>query len=189
MERAKPLRMSREAFRRWVEDQGGKRFERVAGEPVAMAPERIEHVRLKTRIWQALDRALSAKGGNCEALGDGVTVEIDDDIDYEPDVLVNCGDRLAGDTLAADNPVIVVEVLSPSTKGADTGAKLTDYFSVQSIVHYLIFRADRAVVVHHRREGEGYHTRILNGGALELTPPGIEIDLDEIFRQAGVGSK
>ena len=54
---------SRASFRRWPEEQaGGARQERVDGEPVAKAPERIIHARLKARVWQALDRPLSCRG-------------------------------------------------------------------------------------------------------------------------------
>jgi hypothetical protein len=99
VEQPKPARMNRDEFRRWVEEQGGRRFERVAGEPVAMSPERLGHVRLKYRVWQALDAALAEGGLGCEAIGDGATVEINEDVDYEPDVLVECGDRTSNDAL------------------------------------------------------------------------------------------
>ena len=122
-------RMTRDEFHRWAEGQKG-RFERIAGEPVAMSPERIQHVRLKARIWATLDRAIRDAGLNCEALADGVTIEVDDDTDYEPDAIVNCGPAMHPDATAATNPVVVVEVLSPGTQSIDTTDKLADYFRV-----------------------------------------------------------
>ncbi len=95
--------LSREEFRRWAEKQD-RRYERIAGEPVAMSPERIEHVRVKSRMWAALDCAIRAGNLPCEALGDGVTIEIDEDTDYEPDAVVNCGPPAPGDAVAATNP-------------------------------------------------------------------------------------
>ena len=69
-----------------------------------------------------------AEGGlGCEAIGDGATVEINEDVDYEPDVLVECGDRTSNDALAASSPTIVVEVLSPSTRRIDLGSKRLAY--------------------------------------------------------------
>ena len=76
-----PLRLTREEFYRWAENQPG-RFERVGGEPVAMSPKRIQHIRIKSRIWAALDRAVRDGGLDCEALADGVTIEVDEDTDY-----------------------------------------------------------------------------------------------------------
>jgi len=177
-------RLSREEFRRWAEGQK-QRYERVAGEPVAMSPERIEHARIKSRVWAALDRAIRAANLPCEALPDGITVEIDEGTDYEPDAVVNCGPPAPGDAVAAPNPVIVVEVLSPSTQSTDVADKLADYFRVASIQHYLIVRARRREVIHHSRAGTDIVTRIINLGAIRLDPPGITIELGDIYPGSG----
>ena len=177
-----PLIMDRAEYRRWSEKQPRGRHERVAGEVIAMAPERIVHVRIKMRVWQALDQAIRAAGLKYEALGDGVTVEVGDDTDYEPDAVVNCGERIEDMDVAASNPVIVVEVLSPSTQSVDTGAKLTDYFRVPSVRHYLVIRADRALVTHHcRRDDGGIETQLLSAGHVSMEPPGISIALADLY--------
>jgi Uma2 family endonuclease len=182
MENPRQHKMGRDEFRQWAEQQEGARYERVNGELVAMAPERAIHARLKARVWQALDRTLRDHAGDCEALPDGMTVEVDADTDYEPDAVVNCGPPIPDDAIAAINPVIVVEVLSPGTRGIDTGAKLDGYFRVPSIVHYLIVLTARRGVIHHRRAPDGgIDTRILSSGKIELDPPGIAIDIDEIY--------
>jgi Uma2 family endonuclease len=111
---------------------------------------------------------------------DGMTVETGDS-DYEPDVLVNCGPRLAADAVAAANPIVVVEVLSPGTASADTGAKLAGYFQVPSIAHYLIVHPTKRVVTHHRRAGTSIETRIIVGGSIDLDPPGIRIAVEEFY--------
>jgi Uma2 family endonuclease len=100
------------------------------------------------------------------------------DSDYEPDALVNCGERMADDAIAAPNPVIVVEVLSPGIKSADTGAKLEGYFKVPSIAHYLIVHPTRRSVIHHRRNGSAIETRIIVAGPIEMDPPGITITIE-----------
>jgi Uma2 family endonuclease len=179
-----PQRLSREEFRRWAEEQTG-RYERIDGEPVPMSPERAAHVRLKSRIWRILDQGIATAGLDCEALADGMTVEVDAGTDYEPDALVNCGPRVPPDAVSATNPVIVVEVLSPRTQAVDTSDKLADYFRVPSIQHYLIVSARRREVIHHRRDAEGIVSRVANLGSIRLDPPGIVIDVAEIY--AGLG--
>lgn len=172
--------MSREAFRTWARGQPG-RVERVAGVPVAMAPERRAHVRMKQRVWAGLRDGLRQSGWSCEAFVDGLTVEVGEDGDYVPDVLVDCG---AGgpDDLVARQPVIVVEILSPGSGRADTGYKLTGYFSVPSIVHYLIVDPDRPAVIHHRRCADGtIATTVLRGGRVELEPPGLTLDVGGLY--------
>ena len=177
-----PVLLSREEYRRWTEAQPRERFERVAGEVVATAAKRIGHVRTKARVWRALDRAVRAAGLPCEALADGATVEVNDDTDYEPDALINCGPPSDDDEIAVSNPVVVVEVLSPSTQSVDTGAKLADYFLVPSIQHYLIVRTSRRAVVHHRRRDDGgIETRVLTVGSITLDPPGIGFALEELY--------
>jgi Uma2 family endonuclease len=174
------LHLSREEFRMWAEGQK-QRYERISGEPVAMSPERVGHARIKIRVWAALDRAVRQANLPCEALGDGVTVEVDEDTDYEPDAVVNCGARLADDAIAATSPVIVVEVLSPSTQSIDLADKLADYFKVATIQHYLIVRARRHEVILHSRAGSEIISRVINIGSIVLDPPGITIDLADLY--------
>lgn len=163
------------------------RFEWVEGEVVAMAPERAGHALLKALVWRALFDAVRKAGVPCQTFPDGVTVQVGEHTDYEPDVVVNCGDRMSLDALAAPSPVIVVEVLSPSTASVDTTRKLPDYFSLSSIRHYLVVRPDKPLITHHVRQEDGaILTRIVVSGELRLDPPGISISIEEIYRDAGL---
>jgi Uma2 family endonuclease len=173
-------RLTREEFRRWAEHRK-ERYERIAGEPGAMSPERAQHVRIKNRIWAVLDAAIRQAGLDSEALGNGMTVEVDAETDYEPDAVVNCGPRLSPDAITAANPAIVVEVLSPSTESIDTSDKLADYFRVPSIMHYLIVRARRPEIIHHWRSGENIISRVVNVGTIRLDPPGISIAVSDVY--------
>ncbi|MBV8095442.1 MAG: Uma2 family endonuclease, partial [Acetobacteraceae bacterium] len=122
----------------------------------------------------------------CQALPDRVTVEIGEDTDYEPDAMVNCGGRLDREALAAPKPVIIAEVLWPTTASVDTGRKLADYFSLASVRHYLILRADKPdkpQIIHHERRDDGtIITRIITEGEVRFEPPGIAIQIGDIYR-------
>jgi Uma2 family endonuclease len=111
-----------------------------------------------------------------------MTVE-QEDSDFEPDAVLHCGEPLPGDAIAVPEPMVIVEVLSPSTRGVDLTRKLVAYFRLPSVRHYLVFWADRPQVVHHRRrdDGEGVETRILTEGEIRLDPPGISITLAEVY--------
>jgi Uma2 family endonuclease len=171
---------SREEFRQWCERQVSGRYERIDGRIVAMAPERGAHLRVKAAVWLALRNAIKVAGVACQALPDGATIETGE-CDYEPDAVVNCGAPMADNAIAAPNPTIVVEVLSPGTASSDTGAKLVGYFQVPSIAHYLIVHATRRVITHHRRTADGIDTRIIVAGKLVMEPPGITITLEDIY--------
>ena len=103
---------------------------------------------------------------------DGMTVRITARSAFEPDALVVCpSPRL--DAIEIPNPVIVVEVLSPSTAADDHGPKLDGYFSLPSVEHYLILDPDRRVMIHHKRGLAGaIETRVLRDGLVVLDPPG-----------------
>ena len=133
--------MTVEEFLVWAEGRPG-RYELEAGEVVMMSPERAAHAESKAECYVALREAIKQAGKPCWALPDGMTVRIAADVAYEPDALVYCGDRLPGDRLEVPNPVIVVEVLSPATGQVDKTRKLTGYFSLPSVRHYLIVDAD-----------------------------------------------
>ncbi len=80
------------------------------------------------------------------------------------------------------SPLIVVEVVSPSSERDDTDFKLVDYFSVASIRHYLIIFSDKRVVVHHQRNPAGdIATRIASDGDIALTPPGMTVSVNALL--------
>jgi Uma2 family endonuclease len=175
--------MTVDEFLAWL-DQGpdGMRYELVAGRPVAMAPERAGHARRKAQLWLALRDGIEAAGLPCEALPDGMTVKIDEHTAYEPDAVVHCEQALADDAVIVPTPIIVVEVLSPTTRARDAGAKLADYFRLSSVRHYLLVQTERRTVTHHRRGDDGdIRTRIVTAGSLQLDPPGITLELERIY--------
>jgi len=169
--------MTFDAFVAWAMEQP-RRYELLNGVPIAMAPERIGHVRVKSRVWRVLSDRLAAAALECEAFMDGVTLRVDDHTAYEPDVVVHCGPRLPDDQIVVPAPVIVVEVLSPSTMSTDAGAKLDGYFRIPTVRHYLLVKTEDRRVIHHARADDGtITTQIVAEGVIALDPPGVELDL------------
>jgi Uma2 family endonuclease len=79
-------------------------------------------------------------------------------------------------------PVVVVEVLSPSTRRIDASAKLAGYFRLPSVAHYLNVDPAEPLVVHHARgSGETILTRVVTQGTIALDPPGLGVPLAEIY--------
>jgi Uma2 family endonuclease len=175
--------MSRNAYRRWAEAQPRGRFERIDGQVVAVAPERASHADRKALAWLALRRAVAEANLPCHVYPDGMTIEAGEDGDYEPDAVVHCGGKLPGDAVVVPAPLIVVEVLSPSTRANDLTRKLVGYFQVPSIRHYLIFDADRPRVIHYRRRNgsQEFDTRILTAGEIRFDPPGMVITVEDVY--------
>lgn len=173
--------MTAKEFLTWAERQSS-RWELVDGVPVAMAPERAIHGLTVHRVANALDRAIGAAQIGCHFLPDCVLVKVDEQTTFQPDAMVYCGDRVSDDAVEVNTPVIVVEVLSPSTATKDLRDKLLGYFRVPSLHHYLIVDPDRRAVIHHRRgEGDLIETRILSDGTVQLAPPGLAIRVQDLF--------
>lgn len=178
--------MSREDYRFWAEGHPG-RFERINGQVVAMAPERVGHARIKGEVFVALRAAVAAAAVPCEVLVDGPTIEVGES-DYEPDVIVRCGSEVVSDdSLTVPDATIIVEVLSPTTRRIDVSQKLVDYFRVPSVRHYLILFADRVQAIHHRRDGERIETRVVTEGNVTLAPPGIVLSMASFYPSGGPG--
>jgi len=175
-------RMTVDQYLAWVERQPG-RYELVDGVVVAMSPEGAGHAERKAAVHAVLNAAIRRMNLPCHALPDGMTVRIDQTTAYEPDALVYCGSKLVPSAVEVPNPVLVVEVLSPSTQHVGLSAKLADYFRLPSIVHYLIVDPTRPRIVHHARMAAGGSIlpRIVTEGHILLDPPGLEIAIGDIY--------
>jgi Uma2 family endonuclease len=173
--------MDVDAFLAWADGRPG-RWELRDGEPVMMAPERARHALTKYAAQKALDDGVTRAGLPCRVFPDGMTVRIAARTAFEPDALVVCPAPADLNTMEIPNPVIVVEVLSPSTAGDDHGVKLDGYFSLPSVAHYLIVDSERRVMIHHRRAAAGaIETRVLRDGEVALDPPGFAAEVASFF--------
>jgi len=170
-------------FLDWAQSQSSGRYELVGGHIVAMAPERALHNLAKLAVVRALQDAVKKASVPCFVYGDGMTVVIDDDNSREPDALVQCGNPIERRATTADAPLIVVEVVSPSSGHTDNVDKLVEYFSVSTIRHYLIIDPELEVVIHHARNASDptIITKILRDGDVELAPPGISFGVRALF--------
>lgn len=137
-------RMTMAEFLAW-EAQQPERHEFYRGEIFAMVGGTARHNRvilnLASRIGEHLD------GTPCQVFAEGIKAGLAEGYLY-PDVMVTCGKAEAGDEQVIHDPKLVIEVLSPSTKGYDRRDKFILYRSLASLREYvLIDPADRRVEV------------------------------------------
>jgi Uma2 family endonuclease len=178
--------MTAAEFIDWAMAQPRGHYELVQGEVVAMAPERARHALVKGEVFLALKTAVKRAALPCTVFPDGMTIVIDNEHSREPDAAVQCGVAINLDSTVLEEPLIVVEITSPSSERDDTGEKLVEYFSVPSIHHYLIVNPFKKVVIHHARaQGGDITTRIASSGVIDLTPPGMAIPVAELLPEFG----
>ena len=155
--------------------------------PAEMARENVRHARTKMGAAIALREAIRGEGARYQAFVGGMLVGAGAYGAFIPDALV-CPPQ-SPDAVVIYDPLIVVEVLSPSTAPVDHGIKLEGYFSLPSVEHYLILDPDGRMLIHHARgEDELILTRILRDGALRLEPPGLDLRVEDLFGPAEEGA-
>ena len=178
-----PTRMTVDEFLAWAVRQEKGKYELFDGRVIMQQPQRWGHLDCKGRVYIALLNAIEQAKAPFFATTDGATVRIDHATAYEPDALVAPLPYPDKDALEIPNPVLVVEVLSPSSTKRDLADKLAGYFQVASIQHYLVIDPDEREIIWHRRAAGGTlePPRTLRDGSLALDPPRIELEVSQIF--------
>jgi Uma2 family endonuclease len=175
--------MTADEFLAWAEGREG-RWELHNGVPCRMPTEQLGHIDLKYVVYSVLQRAIRTAGVPCRVIGDGASVRISQHVVYGSDALIYCGPKLPPTVLETPNPVVLVELASPSTRKMDETTKLTDYFSLPSVHHYLLVDPAGPPVVHYSRQAAGPPLRyVVHEGMLTLAPPGIEVGVAELFAE------
>jgi Uma2 family endonuclease len=127
-----------------VERKAETKSEYYRGEMFAMSGASLPHALLTTRLAAMLDRRIGER--DCSVASSNLRVLVAATGLYTyPDVVVFCGQpRFADshfDTLL--NPVMIAEVLSPSTEAYDRGRKFQHCRGLESLRHYLLIAQDR----------------------------------------------
>lgn len=176
-----PKRITVDEYLIWAERHPG-RYELINGVVREMSPETSGHADAKAAAFMALRSAIKRAGLAASAKPDGMTVRISKHVSFEPDALVYLAPKVDRNNVEIQNPIIIVEVGSPSTRGYDTGFKLPHYMTLPSVEHVLLVNADEKFIVHHKRAvGGGVHSETVSEGILRLDPPGLEIPVAEFF--------
>lgn len=101
-----------------------------------------------------------------------------------PDAAVICGpsSRAAEDRLAVVNPVLLVEVTTPSTEDYDRGEKLRHYQTLQSVREVLIVsHRDQRLTLHRREEKSWTERQARAGETIQLETLGAQLTVDEVY--------
>ncbi len=176
-------RMTVAEFLRW-DDGTDTRYELIDGRPVAMAPAAPAHSIILINLGHELKSRLKPP---CYAGAEaGVERPDRDDTFYEADIVVSCT-RVEPGTKVIPNPVVVIEVLSPSTIEHDRGRKAYDYSQIELVREIVLVASEQRHVVIWRRRGQKWEVENLIGDAsLELGAVGVTIPFAAIYADSGV---
>ncbi len=145
--------MTAEEFLIWDETQTLK-HEFVRGEVFAMTGGVDRNYTVALNLALALRQHL--RGTPCRVYGSDVKLRVEAaDCFFYPDLMVTCSATDLGQRLIKREPVLVVEVLSPSTAAFDRGEKFADYRQLPSLAEYLMVDVERRRCDLHRKGADG----------------------------------
>jgi Uma2 family endonuclease len=169
--------MSLGEFLTWEREQP-ERHEFVDGVIRMMTGASGAHVTITVNLTTMLREAL--RGTGCRPYSSDAKIEANGTIRY-PDIAVICRPVDDRENMFPD-PVVVIEIISPSTEREDRGRKKFDYFATPSIRQYAIVEQNDRLIDLYTRTQAGWIDEIITGDAvLNLSSIGVEIPLDAIY--------
>jgi Uma2 family endonuclease len=175
----RPESVTIETFDTFVEAQADATlFELVDGVIVMMTNPTEAHEQIAGNVGAPLKLAMDARG--CRTYQGGMRFQRSDDVrDIDkprPDVVVRCGP--VGTKAYITDPLVVIEVLSPSTMDTDRGRKLDFYKSLPTVRHIVFIYQDQMRVEHYRRAEQGFELEVLTRAEQTLRFQAVEFDID-----------
>ena len=159
------------------------RWEYVNGQIRQMAGGKDNHNVISMNVGRTLGNALVPKG--CRVYGSDMKIHTGDGVNTFPDVAVVCGERqyYLGKEDVILNPLVVVEVLSPSTAGYDRGDKFSHYQTIDSLQDYLLVEQEEVRVRLYSRREDHWEMREVTGrgGTVHLPSVGIDLALTDVY--------
>lgn len=161
------------------------RYEYVDGIVFAMAGSSDKHNQIAGNLYTRLNLHLS--DNHCRAFMSDMKLRIETTF-YYPDVMVACDPPEGRDPYFRTQPVLVVEVTSPSTERTDKTEKLRAYKGVPSLREYLLLSQERMAARLYRRVGDEWEVHVFGRAddAVELESVGLSLSLGDIYRNVEV---
>ena len=172
----KPMTLAE--FLEWEEGQP-LRYEFDGVGPVAMTGGTYGHSTIQRNLAFGLTSRL--RGKPCQFQGSDLKIQVGDGHIRYPDGMVVCSpiDRTA---TVVHEPVVVFEVLSPSTAAKDRIVKAREYQATPSIRRYVMLEQDSVGATVYARSGETWtHEILVADSILALPEIGVSLPLAELY--------
>ena len=181
----KPV-LTAEEFIAWESGQR-ERHEFVNGEVFAMAGAEDRHVTVAGNFYIALREHL--RGTPCRTFMSDMKLQVTAANSYfYPDVMVTCNSADAASPLSKAEPVLLVEVLSPSTAAYDRGEKFVHYRRIASLQEYVLVDIDTRRTDVFRKQADGMWVLHPFEGAEPVSLASVKLDVtvEALFAEVDV---
>jgi Uma2 family endonuclease len=157
------------------------RHEYVDGQVYAMAGASIRHNLIAGNLYALLWNHLRQQA--CFPLTSDMLLKTARHKFRYPDLMVVCGDDPSDDEYVRENPVLVVEVLSRSTRRKDKTEKRAEYLALPSVQEYLMVEQDYAEVELQRRRSHWQSEYYYLGDVLLLESVNVSLSVEDIYQR------
>lgn len=161
------------------------RSEYVNGETFAMSGGSRNHAYLISRFAHELETALDHRP--CQVAASDLRLQVAPEGAYlYPDVMVVCEDDATGIRDMVTNPVLVVEVLSPTSERWDRVGKFTQYRRIEGLREYVLVSQDEMLIEWYTRRDNGdwvYRQAAGPDAVCKLEHLAVDIPLVSLYRK------
>jgi Uma2 family endonuclease len=163
------------------------KHEYLNGQVYAMSGASYEHTQIASNVARLLGNQLENR--ECDVVLNDLRVRVSPTGLYTyPDVVVICGEPRFSDSQMDTllNPVLIVEVLSPTTEAYDRGDKFSHYRTLESLTDYILLSQNRQRIEHYYKQADGewrFRAAETEGSSITVTSLGVTLDLATIYRR------
>lgn len=172
-----------------MEKHSEEKLEFKNGQIYTMAGSSFAHGRITANLNVAFNVHL--KGNSCHSLQETLKVNNqkqkkqqnqrnNDTFYYIPDIVVDCGQH-TGKSEYAKEVILIVEVLSPSTRDRDLEQKFYDYQKIDTLQEYAVIEQDSMCVDIYRKKDNWTGERYLQGSDVEFISIDLKVPIEEIY--------
>ncbi len=155
------------------------KHELIDGKIYAMAGASKNHQRIAGNFYAGLRNHLVNQP--CEAFGSDIKVKVGDNFFY-PDAMVVCNDNEENDYYT-DSPVIIIEVLSKSTRKNDKTSKLIAYLNIPSLQEYVMIEQDFVGIEILRKKEHWSPRNYFLGDEVNFESINLTLKVEEIYQR------
>ncbi len=161
-----------------LEEAAETKHELVGGEIYAMAGAKENHVKITGNIFRNIANHLVESP--CDVYSSDMKLSAGFDC-YYPDVFIKC-DPDDNNELVKEKPILIIEVLSDSTKNIDRGIKLQNYLKIPTLQEYVLVSQKEIEVWIYRRTGKKWEMEILkDDDELHFTSIDLKIPVKDFY--------
>jgi len=170
-----------------LENAAEHKSEHINGQMYAMSGGSLNHAEIGGNAFASLHTQL--RGRSCRPLNSDFRIEVlDTGATFYPDVSVACPplELAPDDEYALTNPVVLIEVLSPSTETNDRISKWLHYQHIPSLRDYVLIAQDKVRIEHYARRDDGsWNFRVIENadGFIALDSIDCRLNAAEVYER------